>query len=656
MKSIFFLVLCGLFCSTLCLAQDVSQNLLIHYKFEGNALDSGGSNFHATVVGATYGPDRDNNPNAAIYFDGINDYIELPNLAELKPNLPVSFSFWIKYEDQTYENATVFNTSYEEDVNSGIYMNVGGSSGRYQISFGDGSPFYSPRSRRTYTSNAVIQPNEWHHIAMVVNSESDMSIYVDCVEPGGSYSGCGGALAYSNTPGSLGRHDRSLTAPGDYFKGALDEFRYWDRALTIEEIAALCDPTPCLVNLTEEDITVENTCLASTTNFSLEGDFDEVLWNFDDPGSGSQNASSLRDPTHLFTAAANYQVSVVVQCGTESNTLYKDITITNPPRVNTPEDFYSCEDTYNSGISGSFDLSGLEQQLIGNQSGLRIRYFDQEGNTLPDNLSSPYRNKIPFTETIYVRVENDMDPECFTETSFKLITHSIPSVDLEKNYSVCPDGVITTLAVDPTYAEYVWLYEDGTIISETATADLIDIGQYTLMVSSSSNDLVCTNSFSFELTAIEFPQISDVLVGGADQNKVEIIASGVDEMEYSIDGINFQDGREFIITQGGDLTVYVRYKNGCGLVSRTTSTIQYPKFFTPNGDGVNEYWNVSGMDIASVENIYIYDRYGKFLIAINPQGNGWDGWYQGKQMPASDYWFTIETNGNKISGHFTLKR
>lgn len=218
-----------------------AQELLLHFPFDGDAVDISGNNYNGLIFGTTFGIDRFGNPNSAAYFDGIDDYIEFPNISELKPDLPVSFSFFIIYDDLTYENSTVFNTSFEEDVNSGIYMNIQSSTGKYQISFGDGSNFYTSSSRRTYTNNSIIENTSWHHIAIVVNSESDMKIYVDCVGSGGNFSGTGGNLQYSNLPGNIGRHDRSLNDPADYFKGAIDDFKYWNKELTVQEITDLCN-------------------------------------------------------------------------------------------------------------------------------------------------------------------------------------------------------------------------------------------------------------------------------------------------------------------------------------------------------------------------------------------------------------------------------
>ncbi|WP_138435005.1 T9SS type B sorting domain-containing protein, partial [Winogradskyella algicola] len=88
--------------------------------------------------------------------------------------------------------------------------------------------------------------------------------------------------------------------------------------------------------------------------------------------------------------------------------------------------------------------------------------------------------------------------------------------------------------------------------------------------------------------------------------------------------------------------------------------VDYPKYFTPNGDGIHETWNIEG--IGSTAKIYIFDRYGKLLKQISPQGQGWDGTFNGNNMPSSDYWFTVEyleplTNQIKeFKAHFTLKR
>lgn len=235
------LLLCLISTSSL-KAQIITDNQLIYYQFDGDATDSSINAYDAIISGVTFGEDRFGNPNSAAYFDGVDDFLELPNVVELKPDLPVSFSFWIKYESDNYQDRAVFNTSFEDDRSSGIYFNTQIATGNFAINYGDGTYNYISTTRRTYTSNKNITTNNWHQVVAIVRGPTDMSIYVDCVEYGGEYSGTGGNLVYSITPGNLGRRDRNLGVPALYFNGKLDDFRYWDRELTASEVAVLCNP------------------------------------------------------------------------------------------------------------------------------------------------------------------------------------------------------------------------------------------------------------------------------------------------------------------------------------------------------------------------------------------------------------------------------
>jgi gliding motility-associated-like protein len=92
--------------------------------------------------------------------------------------------------------------------------------------------------------------------------------------------------------------------------------------------------------------------------------------------------------------------------------------------------------------------------------------------------------------------------------------------------------------------------------------------------------------------------------------------------------------------------------------------IDYPHFFTPNGDGYNDTWNIEGISTRPFAKIYIYDRHGRLLKQLSPLGPGWDGTFNGENLPATDYWFTISLDANfdvevtvrEFSGHFSLIR
>ncbi|WP_415711149.1 T9SS type B sorting domain-containing protein, partial [Flavobacterium branchiophilum] len=92
-------------------------------------------------------------------------------------------------------------------------------------------------------------------------------------------------------------------------------------------------------------------------------------------------------------------------------------------------------------------------------------------------------------------------------------------------------------------------------------------------------------------------------------------------------------------------------------------TIDYPHFFTPNGDGFNDTWNITGLKSQPNTKIYIFDRNGKLLKQLSAtsvnQNEGWDGTLNGAQLPSTDYWFTVDyiekTLAKQFKAHFSLK-
>ena len=88
--------------------------------------------------------------------------------------------------------------------------------------------------------------------------------------------------------------------------------------------------------------------------------------------------------------------------------------------------------------------------------------------------------------------------------------------------------------------------------------------------------------------------------------------------------------------------------------------VDAPKFFTPNGDLDNPTWHIVGIETLPGSVVYIFDRFGKLLKQLGSNTAGWDGTYNGNNMPASDYWFMAVIEGGEqsfeVKGHFALKR
>jgi gliding motility-associated-like protein len=262
----------------------------------------------------------------------------------------------------------------------------------------------------------------------------------------------------------------------------------------------------------------------------------------------------------------------------------------------------------------------------------------------------------------------------FDSVSGELISLN-PEINFPDVISVCGTDESTTVTSTDTADGFYWYKKDSsgneTLISDTAQAMFTESGDYRYeaynMITQSGNSIECPTSKDFRVEISETATITSVDIS---QNlgslRVVINAEGIGEYEFAVNDSNgpYQDSNVFTAVPPGSVTVFVRDKNGCGITEKTVEqdlTVEgFPKFFTPNGDGVNDFWqfipplNTSNTNL---DTIFIFDRYGSLLAQIDPNSQGWNGDFNGRPVPASDYWFRATTQDSKeLKGHFALKR
>uniref|UniRef100_UPI0040475817 T9SS type B sorting domain-containing protein n=1 Tax=Flavobacterium sp. TaxID=239 RepID=UPI0040475817 len=130
---------------------------------------------------------------------------------------------------------------------------------------------------------------------------------------------------------------------------------------------------------------------------------------------------------------------------------------------------------------------------------------------------------------------------------------------------------------------------------------------------------------------------------------------------YSLDEGSFQSSNVFTGVSAGEHTVIVIDSEGCTYMTEVVMIIDYPNYFTPNGDGINDTWNITGLNQADAK-LYIFDRYGKLLkqLSATDDSEGWDGTYNQELLPSTDYWFSLDYTENGVAkqfkAHFSMKR
>ncbi len=316
-------------------------------------------------------------------------------------------------------------------------------------------------------------------------------------------------------------------------------------------------------------------------------------------------------------------------------------------------------DTEETGVQ-AIDLSAKDAEVLGSQdaSMYEINYFRDltDAVTGQNALSKDnYVNSLP-QETLYVRVQNNRFDACYELTELVLNIEPLPRPKLQETYVICPDSPDLTIDAGD-FETWSWRDASGTTIGSERMLEVTDLGTYSLTVSQTQNGLSCEKTVLFEVVSSGAPEDIDVTVEGF-SNQLELIVDVVGNgfFEYSVDGEDFQENNRFVLSPD-TYTVYVRDIYACRTLSQQVIALGYEKFFTPNSDGANEYWNVIGMESFPGSKLTIYDRYGKLIQQLDPEGPGWDGRYQGLSMPSSDYWFRFEKgDGAVFTGHFSLKR
>jgi gliding motility-associated-like protein len=382
--------------------------------------------------------------------------------------------------------------------------------------------------------------------------------------------------------------------------------------------------------------------------------------------------TNLTNPQELFVNITN-DITGCFIIGGAFNIEVQEAALANEDGI--PAILSICEDqvSLNDGIT-QFDLTELDEQILDGQDPVNftVTYYatledaDNGVNVLPttyENTSNP--------QVIFARVDNDttVDSQCYAIAEAKLEVNLLPEFTLEDLYTACV-GVNGTELVEPTVMvidlsadehTFEWFDPNGDLVATTQSYTPLMSGTYTAVATS----LVGCKYYVTTEVSGSSPAVVEAVVttlAFAEEHIIEAVAVGTGDYEFSLDDGPWQLEGTFTDVSPGLHTVTVRDLNGCGIGVKTVLVIDYPRFFTPNGDGYNDTWQIIGIDTRPLSKIYIFDRYGKLLKELSPLSEGWDGTFNGKPLPATDYWFSVryEEPGTEIiktfRAHFSLKR
>lgn len=367
-----------------------------------------------------------------------------------------------------------------------------------------------------------------------------------------------------------------------------------------------------------------------------------------------ENHSNSLDPIYRNQNQQETLIAKVYKAGTTCFSLATIKLTTVQSTMLSAFELFGC-DPQNNGHA-SFNLETARQTLIAHlnlPNTVNVSFHATRGDAavgvkpIPDDFQST-------ATTLYIRAESNNT--CYGSGLLHLKIKPFPTLE-NQTITVCQTDFPVALnsGIVPYQIEsYNYLWSDG---QTTNSITVHQPGTYQLLVKDPV--LSCQTSITITVVQNEIATIENISV--KDHTAIINLNQSIEGFEFAIDNEfgTYQASNQFQNLTPGTHRVFVRDRYQCNSISEVFYTIGFPKFFTPNNDGINDFWNIKGLDpsIPSNNLIKIFDRYGKLLFYFNPiQSQGWDGSYNGHVLAPDDYWYVFKLSENTTySGHFSLK-
>ncbi|HQP04706.1 MAG TPA: T9SS type B sorting domain-containing protein [Bacteroidales bacterium] len=200
------------------------------------------------------------------------------------------------------------------------------------------------------------------------------------------------------------------------------------------------------------------------------------------------------------------------------------------------------------------------------------------------------------------------------------------------------DSAPLLLDPDGYFKSYLW--QNG---SDDTVQLAVYPGVYSLTVTDFNG---CTSSDNITISHADSPVLTEEF--SASGRIVVNAAGGTPPYSYSVDGLYWSPVNSFNQLLEDWYNVYVSDSNSCKDTIRVyvDNNIIIPEFFTPNGDGYNDTWEIIGIFRYPNADITIFDRFGKQVAKYKGNQQGWNGIYARQPVAADTYWYIIMLNSD----------
>lgn len=404
------------------------------------------------------------------------------------------------------------------------------------------------------------------------------------------------------------------------------------------------------------------------------------LWDFGDPVSGALNTSSLKNPTHIYSMSGIYQVKLTVTTPNGCKVI-----------VEKPFTVSGAVPNANFAVLNATDLCSNREVVFRNLSDVdfgniaKIEWFFDDGGDMTFKLidEDPVFDKeykisypifsSPATKQFKVRLLAYSGGVCFDEQIQFITLKAVPEVVFTALPDICQEAApfLLTQASEKNAQAGVGVYSgNGVKANGFFDPALAGTGKHTInYVFTSTNG--CSDSSSQEILVMPTPTLSagkDTIMLEGGEIKLYATASGSNLIYKWLPsiGLSRDDILDPIATPVDDITYVLSATSDQGCVAIDEIKVKVlkvpivPNAFSPNGDGVNDTWNIKYLESYANATVTVFSRYGS-IVYYSSKGYSqpWSGQANGSDLPMGSYYYIIDpkTVGRKpIAGNVTIIR
>ena len=385
-------------------------------------------------------------------------------------------------------------------------------------------------------------------------------------------------------------------------------------------------------------------------------------WTAEAVGGGPVQTSTQHSPSFNLLAGTAYQVALEA---TTANGCKSDTSMQVTAVFETP--VLAIEST-NDACAGV----GISLMAKLENSGVPLTNYSWQmgdGTTLSgQNITHSYRTAGNYT----VNLQGNSGNRCeAAPVSKQIAIRALPNITgISGPDSACAGDLVTLNAQSPDsdITDWQWVVPSvGNFSGNPVAVTLVSDGNQIAEVSA-TNAFGCKSILTKAIAVGPVPEIDagpnrQVIAG----NSVQLLGEaddGTTTLLWQPSSLLNDPGILQPVARPSATTVFtLRASNGFCEAVDTVSVFVFPELkipnvFSPNGDGINDTWNIVGLNTYSNLQVLIFDRYGRVVFTSTQYNIPWDGKRNGQELPAGVYYYIIDLSKEfgVLKGSITLLR